>query len=351
MTSTASGRYNNEANTDISLGDVGTATGLAAFTGTNNIGSYRNRVGIQLDDVKFSDLKGIYAGNAGITSDYITLDATNYSSYLTHFNSLSNKTTVADWEGMWYQLSNAYLNDDPLPVIYQKNVTTGGFNYGVRYRLNSNEMVITRGNVLLKTIMWKNYTLAFGKFDGTERAICCGPIEMKSVDGDYTTAYGDVGNVFTLNAMIGQDYFYDYSVFGSQVGTTFRTTTRTKMIGLWKKTDGLLYHAWLDTAPFISGASLSGTYVGSLEQGLIDQNWRAYGHKNNQITFGIANQYASYSQAVNPGKNYPTTEDVGYYVLLMYDIGLRNATSGSVLNSNKSRAGKTSTNDVPGFSQ
>ena len=347
MTSTASGRYNNEANTDISLGAVGDATGLA-----KNVGAYRNRVGIQNNDVMFSDLKGVYAGGTGDSSGYVTLDGTNYSSYLSHFRGQSTKATLNEYEGSWYLIeNNAFPEDDALPVLYQKNVTTGGFNYGVRYRLNGNQMVLPGKNMLLKTFMWKNYTLAFGKFDGTERAICCGPIEVKSVDGDYTTAYADIGNVFTLNATIGQNYFYNYSVYGNDVLATFRTTTRTKMIGLWKKTDGLLYHAHLDTAPFISGAALSGTWVGSLEQGLIDQLWRSYGHKNNQITFGVANQYAGYSQVVNPGKNYPTTEDVGYYVLLMYDIGLRNATSGSVLNNTKAREGHTSTNDVPGFSQ
>lgn len=344
MTSSASGRYNNEANTNISLSAVGDATGLA-----KNVGAYRNRVGIQTNDVKFSDLKGVYAGGTGDSTGYITLDDTNYSSYLTHFVGLSDKNTLTQYQGAWFLLGNSYYSNDPLPLVYQKNVTTGGFNWGVRYQLSPTQMILPRGNLLIKSIMWKNYTLAFGKFDGTERAICYGPIEMKSVNSTYTTSYADLSNVFTLNGLIGQNYFGDYSHYGPDAYTSFRTTTRTTMIGLWKKTDGLLYHAWLDTAPFISGASLSGSYVASIEQGLNDYGWRANGHKNNQITFGTAFQYAGYDECTNPAGR--SGGGVGYYTFLVYDIGLRNATSGSVLNSGRGHEGDDSSADVPGFSQ
>ena len=342
MTSTASGRYNNEANTNISLNSVGTSTGLA-----KRVGAYRDKAGVQSTNVKFSDLKGVYNGGAGDTSGYVTLDNTNYSSYLTHFQGYSNVKPLTNYTATFY-LVNASSGSSALPIIYQANLSTGGYNWGCRFQLTQ-VMALYTTNVHLNTIMWKNYTLVMGKFDGTERAICYGPIEMKSVNSTYTTAYADVSNIIGLNAFIGQDYIAEgvYSVTGSTVTSTFRTTTRTKMVGLWLKSDRTVNHAWLDTAPFSTGAALSASWVSRLWTSIGD--YSAY-HKNNQVTFGSMYQYAGQDETVNPGKNYPSNGGViGYYVFMVYDVGLRNATSGSVLNASKGFQGVVASEDIEQF--
>lgn len=317
---------------------VSTATGIS-----RNIGSYRNKAGLRNNDIKFSHLKGMYNGGVGDTSGYYTLDNTNYSSFLTHFQGYSTTSPLSNYQAEFF-LANSSSGSLALPIVYQKNMTTGGFNYGCRYQVGP-VMTVYSNNVHLNTIMWRNYTLVMGKFDGTERAIAYGPIEMKSVNADYTTSYADISNILSLNAFIAQDYYSQgvYSVIGSTVPTTFRTTTRTKMVGVWLKTDGTLNHAWFDTTPFTTGASLTATFVSRLHTDLTTGEYFDGYHINNQYTFGTMFQYAGYAECNNPGKNGSV---VGYYVFMAYDVGLRNATSGSVLNVNRGFQGKNDTIDV-----
>lgn len=340
--STAPGRYNNDggishSNTNISLGNVNTATSLG-----KNMGSYRDVAGIQHDNVSFSDLKGVYAGTNRSVSGYVTLDNTNYDSYVQHYTNFSiHSDTTIKWD--WNQAQGGNYNSGKLPIVYQKNVTTGGYNYGCR-TANMYLGVLFPGNIQITTQMWGNYTLTWGTFDGTERAIAMGYIEMKSVDSSYTTAYSDLLDYPVLNAYASQTYIgYGYVV--GLANATFRTTTRTKLIGIWQKTDKTFKHAWFDTAPFSTGAALTATQVLSLDSGLTDYGV-IYSHKNNQMTFGVNFTYDSYANCDNPGKN---TAGAGYYVLLMYDIGLRNATNGSVLNKNKQNAITTASEDVTIF--
>jgi len=54
---------------------------------------------------------------------------------------------------------------------------------------------------------------------------------------------------------------------------------------------------------------------------LNDLGWRANGHKNNQVTFGTAFQYAGYDECVNPAGR--SGGGVGYYTFLVYEYWVK----------------------------